>query len=336
MNNMSKQPSSDTFVSVVSPLHNDADIVEEFIEEIIGVLKSHYANYELVLVDDGSTDATVSAVVPMLKRHECIRLIRLSRNFGSEIAVAAGLDTVIGDFVVVMDPASDPPAAITEMVEMCRKGVGAVFGVKPRNDDAPFYLRHGRRLFYWFLDRALGIDIPHNSTGFNAFSRQTVNAIVSIKDRFRFLRSFSMHVGYGNTTMPYEPIRRRAERRHRGFLNALDLAVNMIATNSTRPLRFVGLMGLLLSMASFAYIGYVFLVYFFSDNIAAGWTTRSLHTSAMFMFLFMILAVMSEYIGRLLDEVKGRPLYYVVEERHSSVLIAHEDRKNVVTESVEE
>ena len=112
-------------------------------------------------------------------------------------------------------------------------------------------------------------------------------------------------------------------------------AVNMIVANSTHPLRVVSALGLILSLVSVLYSAYVVLVYLFVENVVQGWATRSLHTSVMFLFVFLILTTLCEYVGRLIGEVKDRPPYYILEERNSSVLIADEARKNVVTQSVE-
>ena len=326
---------SDCFVSVVAPLYNDADIAAPFMDEVLGILKAGYENYELVLVDDGSTDATVEQVSAILDRHECVRLLRLSRRFGRDTAISAGLDSVIGDFVVVMMPESDPPSMIPELVERCRKGVGVVYGVREDRKGEPLLMRWGVDAFYWYFNRVLKINLPKNSTEFRVYSRQAVNAITRIKDRLRYLRTFPDYVGYGNEGFTYTPIRRRPQPRVRGLLESVNLAVNMVVANSTRPLRVVSGLGLASSTLSLLYSLYVVLVYLLVDDVVAGWATRSLQTSVMFVFLFLILAVLCEYVGRLLDEVKDRPPYYLLEERNSSVLIANETRKNVVTESEE-
>lgn len=326
---------SDCFVSVVAPLYNDSDIVEAFMKDILGVLRREYANYELVLIDDGSTDNTVEIVTSLLTKYECVRLIRLSRRFGQETAILAGLDSVIGDFVVVMLPDSDPPEQVPHMVERSRAGVGVVYGVRRDRKGDPLYLRIGSRLFYWLFNRLVGIKLPRNSRDFRVFSRQTVNAITGIKDRFRYLRVFSSYVGYGNESFIYDPIQRRSKPRVKGFFQAVRIAFGMIVANSTHPLRLVSLLGLVMSGLSLLHIVYVLVIYMLYEDIAQGWATRSLHSSVMFLFLFLILAALCEYVGRLIHEVKDRPPYYVMEEKNSSVVLANEERKNVVTESTE-
>jgi polyisoprenyl-phosphate glycosyltransferase len=320
-------------VSVIAPLTNDGDVVGPFIDETVAILEAHYSNYEVVLVDDGSTDNTVDVVEAKLKQHKCLRLIRLSRSFGQEIAISAGLDTVIGDFTVIMLPESDPPALIPEVVARCRKGSGVVYGVRRDRSHEPFWHRMGAALFYHYVNSTLKLRLPENSTQFRCLSRQAVNAITQIKDRMRYLRLQSAYVGYDTDSFPYEPKHRRGKPDTRGLGEAFGLATGIVVANSTHPLRFVTFLGFAVSILNLMYAGYVLLVFLLKEKTAEGWTTQSLQISAMFFFLFLIVTVLAEYVGRILNETKERPLYYVLEERNSSVLIADETRKNVVRDS---
>ena len=329
-------PRQDYFVSVVAPLYNDADIVEEYVEDVMGLLAAEYENYELVLVDDGSDDDTVERVSQALARHQCMRLIVLSRRFGRETAISAGLDSVIGDFVVVMLPDRDPVSLIPQIVEECRTGAGVVSGVLQDRRDDPLYYRIGSRMFYWYLNDVLKIGVPRNSTDFRVFSRQALNAMVRIRDQSRYLRTFGAYVGYGAKTFTYAFEHRRQPPRRKSAGYALRTAVGMVVANTTHPLRFVSLLALVLSVLSMAYAGYVLLVRLLARNVVPGWATQSLQISVMFFFVFLILSMLCAYVGRLLAEVRDRPLYYVMEERNSSVMVADEERKNVVTDSQED
>lgn len=326
-------PRADFFLSVVAPLHDDADIIGDFLKDVTGVLGREYSNYELVLVDDGSTDATAERVSELLGTHECVRLIRLSRSFGQEIAISAGMDSVIGDFVVIMLPDRDPPELIPEIVEMCRSGSGVVFGVRQSRDEDPLRVRIGAKLYYWYAGRVLKVDLEPNSTDFRVFSRQALNGMIRIKDQFRYLRTFSAYVGYGSESFTYEFEHRRSRPRRKTFWESVQTAVSMVIANSTHPLRMLSLTALTLSALSLLYAVYVVLVKLLSENVVPGWATQSLHSSVMFLFVFLILSMMCEYIGRLLAEVKDRPLYYVLEEKTSSVMLSDGERKNVVTQS---
>src|SRR5262249_61694644 len=144
---------ADLFVSVVSPLHDDAAIVAPFLEDVAGILKAHYANYEIVLVDDASQDNTVARIEPLLSRFDCVRLMRLSRSFGVEIAITAGLESAIGDYVVIMIPETDPPALVPQIVENCRQGVGIVTGIAQAGPKRSALAEALARAFHWYARR---------------------------------------------------------------------------------------------------------------------------------------------------------------------------------------
>lgn len=325
---------ADCYVSVVAPLQDDADIVDAFVDETMAMLRENFTNYELVLVDDGSRDDTVERVSRLLVTHDCIRLLRLSRRFGQEIAISAGLESVIGDYVVVMLPESDPPAAVPEMVRQSREGAAIVFGIRRKRPYEPWWLRAGASFFYWSVNRVLGLNMPKNSTHFRVMSRQAVNAIIQVRDRMRYLRTLSGFVGYRNQAFEYVPEYRRETPRRKSFWKAVNLAISIVVSNSTRPLRLVSWLGLAVAAFNVLYMAYIVAIYLFKDQVAEGWVTQSMQMSLMFFFIAVILTTLAEYLGRLLGEVRERPLYYVMEEQNSSVLLADPARRNVVEVSV--
>ena len=324
---------SDCFVSVVAPLSNDGAIIDEFVRDVMAVLRATYANYELVLVDDGSDDNTVLRLAPLLGELECIRLIRLSRRFGEEIAIFAGLDAVIGDFTVVMLPNWDPPMLIPEIVARARRGSEVVFGVTENRGGESFFVRIGSAVFDWYCSRVLKLDLPKNSTQFRVLSRQVVNAVTQVKNSYRYLRVLTANVGFQRESFLYQPINRRRQPGRTGFLDAVAMATDIMVTSSRHPLRFASWLGVMAATVNMLYAGYIVAVYLFKNDVAEGWTTLSMQNAVMFFFVFLIMTVTSEYIGHILVETIDRPLYYVLEERTSSVLIADEGRKNVVYES---
>lgn len=325
---------SDCFVSVVAPLYNQARIIESFTDDLLAVLQHTYTNFEVLLIDDGSTDTTPTLVSQLLKRHPFIRYIRLSRHFGQEVAISAGLDSVIGDYVVVMLPETDPPDLIPTIVDMARKESAIVHGVRRKRSDEPFWISLGASLFYWYCDRVLQLNLPRNSTTYCVLNRQAVNAIIRIKDSSRYLRVFSGYVGFSRQSFVYDELRRGGGPAPRRLLPSLNLAIDIIVTNSTHPLRFVSLLGVFASMLNLLYMLYVVAIFLYRRDVAEGWTTTSLQNAGMFFFLCLILAVISEYIGRILAEARDRPLYYVLEEHNSSMMVEDQDRRNVVRESL--
>lgn len=325
----------DCFVSVVAPLWNDAAIVRAFVEETIAVLEASFTYYELVLVDDGSSDVTALRVQELLTSIPCIRMIRLSRHFGDEIAMYAGLETVIGDYVITMMPATDPPSLIPDMVELLQAQGGVVVGVRSRREGSTS-ARLGARLFYWICNRFLRLDVPEGSTQFRALGRKALNALLQIKDSYRYMKVFSTYIGYHHQTLAYATIDRRGggQPRERGFFRSVDLAVNVMVANSTRLLRLVTGIGVIASGLNLLYMGYIAAIAIFKEDVAEGWITLSAQNAGMFFFLFVILTVLGEYIGRILAETQNRPLYYVMDERASSVLVVNaEQQKNVVIDS---
>ncbi|MDX1393721.1 MAG: glycosyltransferase family 2 protein [Gemmatimonadota bacterium] len=325
----------DTFVSVIAPMRDDADILAGFVEETVSMLETSFTNYELVLVDDGSEDDTLGVARRLLREHDCIRLLPLSRRFGQEIAISAGLDSVIGDYTVVMLVEGDPAELVPEMVARAMDGAGVVYGVRRARAGDPWWLRTGARLFYGAANRLLGLGIRADSTHFRVLSRQALNALIKVRDRRRYLRTLSSFVGYPTEEIVYEPRPRRNPPRRKGPVQALALAINIIVANTTRPLRLVSWLGLLMAGFNLAYIGYIVIVYLLKDDVVEGWATQSLQLAVGFFFVALVLAVLSEYVGRLLTEVQDRPLYYTQAEEVSSVLIADERRPNVVAESTE-
>jgi glycosyltransferase involved in cell wall biosynthesis len=325
-------PNSSYFVSVIVPLQDDADIFAEFAMELIQVVRATWQNYEIIFIDDASQDGTSGAVGNLLRQHECLRFLRLSRRGGGEVAISAGLDTAIGDVIVVVDPACDPPALVPKMVEAARRIGGIVFGQRtdPRRESWTYAL--GRRLFSRIMHRMVGIDLPADATLFVAMTRQAMNAVTQIKDRSRAVRVFGSLIGFPHEFVKYQPIERRERPRTKGIAEGIERGISLAVTNSMKPLRFVSLLGLLMALLNCAYLLYILAIALFKTRVAEGWITLSVQHSAMFLFVFLILAVLCEYVGRLLDETRERPLYYVAEERQSSVMIRDAERRNVLAE----
>ncbi len=322
---------SSLFVSVVCRLRDERELVEPLLEDLTRVLKPHYENWEIVLVDDGSRDGTTARVKELLGRYEGVRLLRLSRAFGLDIAITAGLESAIGDVVVTLSAETDPPELIPQLVELARNDNAAVYGIAPSRRRG--LLREcGARAFYRIC-RLLDLPIQRHSTQLRALPRQAVNAIVEIKDRHRYLRALTPYIGYETRTVEYRPISRSGRSPRESLFDAADTALAVIVGNSTRPLRMVGWIALGAAFLNVVYIGYVFAIRIFKTRVAEGWMTLSLQNAGMFLLLFLILAVVTEYVGRILDETRERPLYYIAEEANSSVMVPSAERRNVVRES---
>jgi len=320
-------------VSVLCPLHNDADILAGFLNELSEVLRRSFQFYEIILVDDGSTDETAAVVATLLKQHERVRYVALSRSNGREVAISAGLETAIGDFVVIMIPRTDPPALVPDFVRACREGDGLVTGLSETPKRAGFLSHLGSRLFHGYCRRYLGFDFQENTTDFRCLSRNVVNAVTRFHDRHRYLRIFTARIGFRHQTISYRPLERGGEIAPESLFAEINHAIEIVVANSKHPLRLVSRLGLVLSILNGLYIGYIVAIFLFKRQVAEGWTTSSMQSATMFFFLFLILAVLCEYAGRILEESQNRPLYFVAEEKNSPVTLEATMTKNIVNES---
>jgi dolichol-phosphate mannosyltransferase len=326
-------PLADLHVSVVAYVRNDAAIIESFVRETTSLLAANYENYELILVDDGSTDETVARVKPLLAQLEAIRVLKLSRHFGQDIAFTAGLESAIGDYVLTMRAEWDPPELLPRLVELARSENAVVLGTTTDRRGQGLLRRLAARVFYWSTRRLFRLPIPPDATQLRVLHRQAVNAVIQIRDTFRYLRAFMPHIGFDTRIYPYRPVSRSGRAATEPFLEALIIGIGVIVTNSAQPLRFVSLLGLAGSFLNLLYIGYIVAIYLFKDRVAEGWVTLSFQNASMFFLLFVMLTVLTEYIGRILSETRDRPLYYVQQELNSSVVIPEQRRRNVVTGS---
>lgn len=323
------------FVSVVAPLGNDADIVERFVSEVAEVLGANYRHFEIILVDDGSTDDTTARIGKLLTEQGNLRVIPLSRPFGQEIAISAGLDSAIGDFVVVMLPNCDPPELIPSMIERARSGIGMVFGVRSDRSTDPLLHRLGARLFY-LIASVRGLPIQRDATHFRVLSRETVNALTRIRSPKRYLKTLSHSVGYGAQAMPYQFRYRRARARRRSLGQLGHLAADIVVTNTTWPLRAVSNAAIVTSGLALLFLTYVIAVFLAKDDVAEGWVSVAGPLAFLFAVLFLVLGVLGHYLVRVLDSQADGPLYHTLGERGSvgsSVIAEH---RNVVTRSVED
>jgi glycosyltransferase involved in cell wall biosynthesis len=323
---------ADAIVSVVAYLCNDADILGDFVSRATAVLEAEYAHFELILLDDHSTDRTPQCVEGLLQRHAGLRYVRLARRSGEEVAATAGLDAAIGDYVVVMRARFDPPESIPDLVALVEREGGTALGVTAAPPDRGWLFRSCRRLFYRSVGLLLRAHVPADSTGFCAMSRAVVNTISRTRCKSRHLRVLACTVGYPVTTHRYPLTRIAPPQQRRPLLDAFQDATRILVSSSQTPLRLVSALGILAGSFNLGYVLYVLAVYFFKKEVAPGWATLSLQLATMFFFVFLILVLLSEYVVQILAESQDNPLYHVESDRTSTVP-AGAGRRNVLKES---
>lgn len=318
----------DAFVSVIAVAEGGTADLARIVRETEQVLARSYTNYELVIVDNGLTSDELIGLRQLLHEVPCVRVLRLSRHFAYDTAVFSGIEAAIGDYVVVFEPDRDPIDDLPSLVDQLVAGADIVQGISTQRAGGSVAERMGRRVFYWYNRRALGVVIPERATYFTAFTRRAVNSLLSSDRQYRYLRHLMRHIGYSIVEVPYSP--RESHGRSRGVVAGTRDGIEMITSYSMRPLRVISIGGLIAAAINLAYAVYVVVTFFAVEGVERGWTTTNLQLAVMFFFLFLSLAVMSEYIGRLLAESRREPAYFVMEELASDRLVADESRRNVV------
>ena len=323
-----KFESGEALISVCAVLTDDAAVVEGFLAEVTSTLAERFRYYELLLIDNEADPATREAVQNWQHRVPNIRLLRLSRRYSTEIALAAALDNSIGDYVVVAEIGTDPVRMIAPMVERAIGGHDVVIAECDRHGE-PRLRTWLTFLFCRLASLLLGYTLRPNATYFRVFSRKAVNSLVRIRSKNRYLRCLNGLVGFSQVSIPYRRLNCGTRKRRRVLASA-GAAVDLIISNSAAPLRLASLLGLMASFSNILYFGYILVVTLVKRRLAEGWLTTSLTNTAMFFFLFIILTILSEYVARILDEAKEQPLYFIESEVNSDVSGIGNNRLNVV------
>ena len=301
-------------ISVVIPMYSEEEVAEECYNRTKDVLVSlEKYDYEIIFVNDGSTDKTLEIVEKIASKNEKVKIISLSRNFGHQAAVTAGLKYTTGDAVVIMDAdMQDPPEVIIEMIELWEKGNEVIYAKrKIRKGEKPFKL-FTAKMFYKILNGLSDVEIPKDTGDFRLADKKVIEVINSLPEHNKFLRGLFSWVGFRQIPLEYERKERFAGKTKYPIKKMLKLASDGITSFSTKPLKLLGILGLVSILISFIILIYALASYIFNLNqLAAGWT--SLMVTITFLGGMQLLSIwlISEYIGKIHDESKGRPEYIV-------------------------
>jgi glycosyltransferase involved in cell wall biosynthesis len=300
-------------ISVVVPVFNEEESLHELHRRLSASIPEAEP-YEIVLVDDGSTDGSWSIMRSLAAGDSQLRLVRLSRNFGHQAAITAGLDASRGEAVVVLDAdLQDPPELIPELVARWRDGFDVVFAVRAERAGESRLRLLAISTFYRLLRAISGEDIPANVGDFRLMSRRVVDALASMPERARFLRGMTSWVGFRQTGVEY-----RRDARHAGTSKypprkLLRLALDGITSFSTVPVRLVAWLGFALVVFCLAVLSWVLYTRFFTDNAPQGWTSLLVVVLLLGGVQLLSLGMIGQYVARIFEEAKQRPLYLVSE-----------------------
>jgi polyisoprenyl-phosphate glycosyltransferase len=308
------QQRSPTLLSVVAPVYNEEQLIEPFVQRTLAAVAG-YA-FELVLVDDGSSDATPQLLDRLADNDPRVRVIHLSRNFGHQAALTAGLEHAVGDVVAMIDAdLQDPPELIPKMIMQWQQGSDVVYAVRRRREGETAFKLATASWFYKLFDRLAQVDLEPNSGDFRLLDRAALNALLSMTERSRFLRGMTVWVGFTQTAVPYERDARHAGETKYTLRKMLRFSLDAIASFSHLPLQLATYVGLLSAGVAFIAIPVV-LGLRIAGSYLPGFGSLTIAILLLGGIQLIALGVIGEYVGRIYDEVKHRPLYIVRDERN--------------------
>ena len=300
-------------LTLVAPVYDEADGIAVFCERALAAVERVVREVELLLVDDGSTDASLAVIERLASADRRIRVISLSRNFGHQAAVTAGLDHATGDCVVVIDSdLQDPPEVIVDLLEAWAAGAEVVHGVRSERQGERRRRNAAIWLFYRVLRRLTPVDIAVDSGDFRLYDRRAVDTLTAMPERRRFVRGLASWVGFRQTSVAYIREGRFAGESKYPLRKLIRLALNGILSFSYVPLQLASLVGFILSLVTVVLIPVVIVLRILgSEGLAGGNATLLLAVMLLGGVQLLFLGVIGEYLGVITDEVKRRPLYVV-------------------------
>ncbi len=301
--------------SVVVPVYNEEAVAQECYTRLTNVMQSLSEDYELIFVDDGSRDKTNVLISEFCKQDCHVRLVTFSRNFGHQAAISAGMDLSSGQAVVIIDAdLQDPPEVIVEMVEKWKQGYDVVYGQREKRKGESMFKKATAKLFYRFLAAQTDVDIPVDTGDFRLIDRKVCDVLSSLTEKNRYVRGLVSFAGFRQTGVRYVRDERFAGETKYPLKKMMNFAVDATTSFSKKPLKLAGYVGFILSLASFIYLFITIYLKLFTQKTVSGWASI-LSVSLFFNGVVLImLGIIGEYIGRIYDEVKNRPLYIIKEK----------------------
>ncbi len=301
--------------SIIVPLYNEELVIEETYKRLTEVMARTKESYELVFVNDGSRDKTEQLAKEIIAQDKHVCLINFSRNFGHQTAISAGMDNARGQAVVVIDAdLQDPPEVILQMIEKWKQGYDVVYGKRLARKGETAFKKVTAKVFYRFLSSMTNIDIPTDTGDFRLIDRKVCDAMKTIKEKNRYIRGLVSWVGFKQTSVEYVREERFAGETKYPLKKMLKFASDAITSFSDKPLRVAAYLGNAISLVSFLYLLYVVIRKLTVGDFGEGWA--SIVAISLFFngVVLIVLGIIGEYIGRIYDECKNRPLYIIDEK----------------------
>lgn len=302
--------------SVIVPMYNEEEVIEHTYKRLKSVMDTTGMPYELIFVNDGSKDRSAEMIRSFGTSDPNVRLIDFSRNFGHQIAISAGMDYAQGDAIVVIDAdLQDPPEVILHMIDKWKEGYEVVYGRRLKRKGETLFKKLTALAFYRLLKSMTNVDIPLDTGDFRLIDRKVCDVLRSLKEKNRFVRGLISWIGFRQTSVEYVREERFAGETKYPLKKMISFALDGITSFSYKPLKIASYLGFLLSIGSFLYLLVVIFQRLFTQTTVPGWTTIVVLNLLFNGIILILLGVIGEYIGRIYDESKNRPLYIVREAR---------------------
>ncbi|MCF6808391.1 glycosyltransferase family 2 protein [Thiotrichales bacterium 19S9-12] len=313
MSNQVRASIENPHLEFVIPVYNEGDLIESFINSLVEKIKVYTTKYRLVLVDDGSTDQSASIIQKLAKKHT-ITLVSFSRNFGKEPAITAGLKeaSLDANAVIIMDSDSQHPlSVIDQFIEKWYAGYDNVYGVRSRGDQ-PFLKRFFSRWFYKLNKIIMNIELPPDAGDFRLIDRQVLKALNALPETNRFMKGLYAWVGFSGYAIPYDVQPRKGDGKSKwNYRKLFELALTGITSFSDWPLRIWSLVGFFISLLAFCYGIFVIISTLVEGAQTPGWATVVAGISFLGGIQLISIGVIGEYVARIFNEVKQRPIYII-------------------------
>jgi len=304
--------SAEVAYSIVVPVFNEEEVIAVTYERLKKVMDSTGRPYELLFVNDGSADSTAQILSKICQKDTHVKLINFSRNFGHQIAISAGMDNALGQAVVVIDAdLQDPPEIILQMIEKWQEGYEVVYATRKERKGETLFKKWTAAMFYRLLRSITDVDIPVDTGDFRLIDRKVCNVMKNIKEKNRFVRGLVSWVGFRQTAVEYVREERFAGETKYPLRKMIKLSLDAITTFSYKPLKLATYLGFFFSSLSFLYLLFAIFERLFTPYTVPGWT--SIMATVLFFngIILTMLGIIGEYIGRIYDETKDRPLYII-------------------------
>jgi len=299
-------------LSIVVHIYNEQENLPELCRRVTRTMEELELEYELILVNDGSSDRSLEIIRAEHTANPRVKYLNLSRNFGHQIALTAGIDHAQGDAVVLMDgDLQDPPEVIPDLIARWQEGYDVVYAQREARQGETFHRLLLTKLFYRSMQHLTDLHIPFDAGHFRLLSRRVVESLRALPERNRFIPGLTMWVGFRQTSITYSRQWRFAGETKMSLGRLFRLAFDCITAFSFAPLRWATYLGFLTAGLGLAYTGYVFYVKLFTDIPPFGWSSTIVAVLVLGGVQLITLGILGEYIGRIFEEVKQRPLYFV-------------------------